>query len=201
VNGDGTGDHLLAAHVDYVAPAWRPGMAHVLAWVSGGVTVADVDAGTSLARISGVNPLQLAWSPNGRRLVVVERGRLLLVDSRGHTRKELDLPAGAAAQHAAFSPDGRTIALLRRRNGLSDVRLLSVRGHSWHERAGAPVSGAFSTVEWSPDGRWLLLAWPAADQWLFVSPDRVLPVSGIGRAFASGPGWAFFPSLAGWCCY
>jgi len=63
------------------------------------------------------------------------------------------------------------------------------------------VSGAFSSLEWSPDGRWLLLAWPAADQWLFVSPARVLPVSGIARAFAGGAGPAAFPSLGGWCCY
>jgi Tol biopolymer transport system component len=147
-----------------------------------------------------LKPLQLAWSPDGRLLLVVERGRLRLFDSRGRTRKELDLPAGVVAQHAAFSPDGRTIALLREHSGLSDVRLLSVRGHSWHERAGAPVSGAFSSLEWSPDGRWLLLAWPAADQWLFVSPSRVLPVSGIARAFAGGPGRASFPALGGWCC-
>jgi WD40-like Beta Propeller Repeat len=200
VNGDGTGDRLLAAHVDYVAPAWRPGLAHVLAWVSRGVTVADVDSGTTLARITRVEPVQVAWSPNGKRLLVVERGRVRLFDSRGHVRKELDLAAGVVAQRAAFSPDGRTVALLRRQSGLSEVRLLSVRGRSWNERAGAPVSGGFSTLEWSPDGRWLLLAWPTADQWLFVSPSRVLPVSGIGRAFASGPGWAFFPTLGGWCC-
>jgi len=202
VIGNGTGDHLFAARVAPVAPAWRPGIDHVLAFVArGGVTAANVDLGTTLFRAGGVRPLQLAWSPDGRLLLVVERERLRLVDSRGRTRKALDLPAGFVARRAAFSPDGETIALLRERSGLSDVRLLSVRGHSWHERAGAPVSGAFSSLEWSPDGRWLLLAWPAADQWLFVSPARVLPVSGIARAFAGGAGPAAFPSLGGWCCY
>jgi hypothetical protein len=199
VVGNGTGDHLFAAHVEEIAPAWRPGPDHVLAFAArGGVTAADVDLGTTLFRVRAPSAQQLAWSPSGTLLLVVERRRLRLFDSRGRVRKELDLPTGTAAERAAFSPDGRTIALLRRQSGLSAVRLLSVRGHSWHERAGAPVSGAFSTLDWSPDGRWLLLAWPAADQWLFVSPSRVLPVSGIGRAFASGPGWAFFPTVGGW---
>lgn len=203
VNGDGTADHLLAARVDDVAPAWRPRtVRHILAWASGrGVTVADVDVGSTLALVPGAKALQLAWSPNGRLLLVVERNGLRLLDSRGRARKELNLPAGFVARHAAFSPDGKTVALLREHSGLSDVRLLSVRGRGWHERAGAPVSGAFSSLEWSPDGRWLLLAWPAADQWLFVSPTRVLPVSGIARAFASGTGPAAFPALGGWCCY
>jgi WD40-like Beta Propeller Repeat len=200
VYGDGTADHLLAARVDGVAPVWRPGMAHVLAWVSrGGVTITDVEAGSTLARVTGVKPIQVAWSPRAE-LLVVEHGSVRLFDSGGHLRKELTLPPGVVAQRAVFSPDGRTIALLRQRSGLSDVRLLSVRGRAWHERAGAPVTGAFSSVDWSPDGRWLLLAWPAADQWLFVSPTRVLPVSGITRAFASGPGPAIFPTLGGWCC-
>jgi Tol biopolymer transport system component len=202
VIGNGTGDHLFAARVARTAPAWRPGSDHVLAFAArGGVTAANVDLGITLLRARGLKPLQLAWSPNGRALLVVERNRLLVLDSHGHARKELNLPVGFVARHAAFSPDGKTIALLREHSGLSDVRLVSVRGHGWHERAGAPVSGAFSSLEWSPDGRWLLLAWPAADQWLFVSPTRVLPVSGIARAFASGAGPAAFPALGGWCCY
>lgn len=202
VVGNGTGDHLFAARVAPTPPAWRPGAEHVLAFAArGGVTVADVDLGTTLFRVARLKPLQLAWSPSSKLLLVVERGRLRLLDSRGRTRKELDLPAGVAVQRAAFSPDGRTIALLREQGGLSEVRLLSVRGRLWHERPGAPVSGAFSSLDWSPDGRWLLVAWPAADQLLFVNPTRVIPVSGITSAFASGPGPALFPTLAGWCCY
>jgi WD40 repeat protein len=201
VVGNGTGDHLFATHVGDVAPGWRPGPGYVLAFAKhGGVTAAN-DSGAKIWSRSGMKPDQLAWSPNGRLLLVVERNRLRLLDSRGRTYKELDLPAGAVARHAAFSPGGRDIALLRERGGLSEVRLLSVRGRSWHERSGAPVSGAFSSLDWSPDGRWLLVAWPAADQWLFVSPGRVQPVSGIARAFASGAGTPAFPALGGWCCY
>ena len=200
VNGDGTGDHLFAARVGSTAPAWRPGAAHVLAFAArGGVTVADVDFGTTIWRTRDVVPSQLAWSPDGRRLLAVEPGRLRLFDSHGRMRKELDLPPAVRAQSAAFSPDGRRIALVRSLGGRSDVRVLTVAGHSWHERAGAPVTGAFSGVQWSPDGRWLLVPWRDADQWLFVRGRQVVAVSNIARAFApSGP--AAFPALGGWCC-
>jgi Tol biopolymer transport system component len=201
VGGNGTGDHLFATGVGAVAPVWRPGAGYVLAFVKRGrLTVAN-DLGTKIWSRSGIDPIQLAWSPNGRLLLVVERGGLRLLDSRGRTRKALALPAGTVAGHAAFSPDGRSIALLRERAGLSDVRLLSVPGRSWHERAGAPVSGAFSAMEWSPDGRWLLLAWRDANQWLFVRNGRVKGVGNVAQAFASGAAQAAFPSLGGWCCY
>jgi hypothetical protein len=86
-------------------------------------------------------------------------------------------------------------------SGVSDVRLLSVPGHSWRERRGAPVTGGFAGLQWSPDGRWLLVAWRDADQWLFVHGDRVVAVSNIARAFApSGRVPVAFPTLGGWCC-
>ena len=205
VGGNGIGDHLYAADVMPVAPAWRPpAPGFVLAFAArGGVTVADLGHRVTLWRAAGrMNPVQLAWSPDGRQLLVVEPERLRLYDGHGRVRKALDLPPGVHAQRAAFSPDGRRIALLRHlAGGLSDIRLLSVWGRSWHERRGAPITGRFSSLDWSPDGRWLLVAWPDADEWLFVRGNEVRAVSNIARAFApSGRVPAAFPSLGGWCC-
>ena len=202
VNGDGTGDRLFATHVGLAAPVWQPHAKYVLAFAAhGGVTVANADLGAQLWHARAMRPLQLAWAPDGGSLLVVESGRLRLLDARGRVTKELDLPPAVRAESAAFSPDGRRIALVRRDSatGLSDVRLLSVRGHSWHERRGAPVTGAFAGVQWSPDGRWLLVAWRDANQWLFVHRGHVVPVSNIAGAFASS-GRAAFPTLGGWCC-
>ena len=73
------------------------------------------------------------------------------------------------------------------------MRLLSVTGRLWHPRTGAPVTGRFGGVQWSPDGRWLLLGWRDANQWLFVrssDPGSVVPVSNVARAFAPGRGTA-----------
>ncbi len=48
-------------------------------------------------------------------------------------------------------------------------------------------------LAWSPDGRWLVTAAPAADQWIFLHGARVVAVSNIARQFG-GPvsldGWA-----------
>jgi Tol biopolymer transport system component len=66
--------------------------------------------------------------------------------------------------------------------------------------------GTFSKVSWSPDGRWLLFAWPDADAWLFVRPEHpghVETVGDINRQFspgASSSGAGGFPRPAGWCC-
>ena len=56
---------------------------------------------------------------------------------------------------------------------------------------------------WSPDGRWLLVGWPAADQWLFIDvdhprrrarPSATSPSSSTPAATATGA----FPRVDGW---
>jgi hypothetical protein len=58
-------------------------------------------------------------------------------------------------------------------------------------------------VAFSPDGRRLLVPWPEADQWLFVSPARaghVGAVANIRRQFAPGRRSGPFPDAVEWCC-
>jgi hypothetical protein len=76
-----------------------------------------------------------------------------------------------------------------RRDGARARSLFSARG---------PLTGP----TWSPDGRWLLVGWPAADQWLFIAaerPDRVVAFDRISEQFdPGGDGAARFPRVAGW---
>jgi hypothetical protein len=58
------------------------------------------------------------------------------------------------------------------------------------------VTGRIGQIAWSPNGRWLLVTWPDADQFLFVHGRRIHAVSGITRQFGGGS----FPTLGGWCC-
>jgi hypothetical protein len=63
--------------------------------------------------------------------------------------------------------------------------------------------GAFATVRWSPDDRWVLISWPAANQWLFLRSASVSGVSAvrdIARQFDPGARHARFPAVADWCC-
>ena len=72
-------------------------------------------------------------------------------------------------------------------------------------RSAAPrhTPGRFSDLTFSPNGRFLLIGWPDADQWLFV-PLRGGNVKAVGRIsqqFAPGAGARMeFPALGGWCC-
>jgi hypothetical protein len=184
VGGDGRGD-LRLGRAAPVAPAWRPSQPeqHVLAWVdAAGRVVVGVPGRAPLWRSSPLRPHILAWSPDGRRLAVVTAARLLLLDGR----------TGAAAAVAvrgvralAYAADGR-LALVRGRS-------LLLVGRAGETRTLFSAPSRLAGLAWSPDGRWLLTALPAAGQWVFVGPHRVVAVSNIQRQFGRGAtldGWA-----------
>jgi hypothetical protein len=60
-------------------------------------------------------------------------------------------------------------------------------------------------LAWSPDGAWLLVSWPAADERVFVhvaGERRPLASSRIAEQFGAGtrlPHVSFL-TLDGWCC-
>jgi hypothetical protein len=99
----------------------------------------------------------------------------------------------------AYNTDSRSVvhgivvrlrnAEIRRRAGQSEV---VSRG-----RVVFRGTGVFGQVVHSPDGRWLLVTWPTADQWVFVRrgpPRRIVGVSRISSQFGG------FPRIDGWCC-
>jgi hypothetical protein len=71
-------------------------------------------------------------------------------------------------------------------------------------RSDVPGSAVrFGWPTFSPDGRWILLPWPQADQWLFVPVDggRIRAVADISAQLdPDRRGNAAFPRVAGWCC-
>ena len=121
-----------------------------------------------------------AWVPGeGFRLAYTDRaGRTVIVDAdTGRVVRTTAAPA----------PD----AAIRQRGAASEV----VAGGRVVFRG----TGEFRDVARSPDGRWLLVTWPTADQWVFVRTDgrrEIEAVSGITRQFGGGS----FPRIAGWCC-
>ena len=76
------------------------------------------------------------------------------------------------------------------------------RGRGDRRRIVFSARGTLTGPSWSPDGRWLLVGWPAADQWLFISADdrdRVVPFERISEQFdPGGSGPSRFPRVAGW---
>jgi hypothetical protein len=192
---------LVASGVAPVAPAWRPGRAYQLVYVSAKrqIVSVDADAGRRLwtTRPIPSAPKVLAFSGDGSRLLVLS-GRLATVfDGEGHPLGSMTSPAGQPFVDGALSPDGRTLALL------SD-RTITLVGWRAGPGSSQPVFttrvGGLSQLAWSPDGRWLLSSWPAADEWVFIHAsgrpsDQI--VSHVSQQFRGAGGNA---RIDGWCC-
>jgi len=154
---------------------------------------------TRIAYLSGTTLRVVAGDGTGDRLLrrnaaaaapawVPGEGFRLAYTDRAGRRVVVDADTGRAVRTtAAPAPD----IAIRRRGAASEV----VAGGRVVFRG----TGEFRDVARSPDGRWLLVTWPTADQWVFVRTDRrrrIEAVSGITRQFGGGS----FPRIAGWCC-
>jgi hypothetical protein len=176
VAGDGTGDReagpVLSADV---APAWRPGGApFVLAYadIRGHVWAFEPDTHRLVFRAGARDVTKLAWSRDGERLLVLTRAGVRVLDAHGR------LVASRAGRFVDAAFVGDRVATLSRHAVVLGGRTLF------------RTSGNLGQVVPSPDGRWLLVTWPEARQWLFVptSHDRRLRAAGNVR----------LPAIAGW---
>ena len=200
VAGDGTGARVLAQPVRAVAPAWRPGAPHTLAWVgaSGRVEARDVDTGAlawrSPASVGAVRAL--AWSADGHRLLARGPRRVVVFDVTGRRTWRVRLPAGAEVGAAAWAPRGDRIALALR--GATATSVYVSRSALVPRRPVFSTTGTLRSLAWSPNGRRLLVRWADADQWLLLSPGTAnAPITAIGsisRRFGA------VPTVQGWCC-
>ena len=100
---------------------------------------------------------------------------------------------------AAFAPKSHALALVTYTVGQSAISIYSGARYD-HRRFVFSGAGNFGGIAWSPDGRWLLIDWQTADQWVFIRSAAVrrIDVRNIGNTFDSGP--EHHATLAGWCC-
>ena len=198
VAGDGTGDRSLD-RASFSALAWRPGQAHVLAHTSGShLDVLDVDSGVRLARIQlPVVSGQIAWSADGTRLYARLERSIAVYDARGRRISRIRMPGRQTVSTFVPARSGHLVAVARRDHTVSEVALMGGNRNDVLFRA----DGRFSRLRFSPSGRWLLVAWPLADQWVYLRPGtsgarQMQAAARVTRRF-SGHG---FPQLQGWCC-
>ncbi|MEA2360011.1 MAG: hypothetical protein QOI62_3271 [Solirubrobacteraceae bacterium] len=203
IAGDGTAPRRLAAPVGAVAPAWRPGEPHTLAWVDahGRVAVADVDAGVPVwgsAAPVGADVRELQWSADGHRLLARGPSRVVVLDIHGNRVWRMRLPRGARVDAAVWAPRGPRLALVVRVGPVSRVEVLASSAVTpTAGRAVLAVRGTLASLAWSPDGRTLVVRRREADQWLLA------PADGRGAATAIGAVSRRFegvPTVRGWCC-
>jgi len=227
---DGSGGSLVAVASAAVPPAWYPPGPHLLAYVDAEhrLVLAEADTGKRID-VAGASPgvhrlgsaaaspgvTSLSWSNDGSELLEIARRGLWLRNvtlgkltglALSGTARRIAPPAGAVVRAAAFAPRHRIVAVLLERHSTagprSEVLLLDPAGGP--PRRLFAVSGQLTELAWSPDGRRLLLAWPAADQWLFVPVargPRLRAIGDVSSVFAPGKqGHVTFPRIEGWCC-
>ena len=197
VAADGSGESLLATRVAPLAPVWSPLGAHQLAFLGAGgrLRLLDTDSRRSLASAPALAATTtLGWAAPGSPLLEASpralrtrsvasaprAGRLALGPAR-----MLSLPPAATVNAAAFTPRGSEIAALLSlpadagRPAHSEVVLIDPSSRSSRRLLNVP--GSLSDLLWSPDASRLLVAWPDADQWLFI------PLRGDHQGRAFGP--------------
>jgi hypothetical protein len=162
IYGNGEHDLALPGRAAPAAPAWRPSDPNTLAWARADGTVLVENAFTGLVvwRHRGGPVRRLAWSADGRRLLIAgDRHGAVFALATG-TAAVIRLQRGERITAAAFSPRGEKLALALRGNGVSAVRLGGARASL------VETPHAIRTLTWSPDGRWLLA--PAGSDWLLA---------------------------------
>jgi hypothetical protein len=183
--GDSTDAQNLTScsSVASVQPAWQPGSLRTLALfgAEGDVRVYDVPSCRLVMHTQPEPaPAKLQWSADGSLLLALTGVGATVYDTHGRVVSET-----TGVDDATFLARTHRIAALR--NGSVFVP------------GSAPLFRApgLRQIVSSPDGRWLLLTWPAADQWVFVrvaAPHTIRAVSGIARQFGGGA----FPAVSGW---
>jgi len=178
-DGDPASDHLIARDVAPVAPAWRP-------------------VGYSKLAPTGTSGFVLTYVDGDREIRTVDADTGARVHTTRADRERVAAPSARQGVGPAISPDGSSIAAIRSARSGDEV---SLSRHGRREvvfRARGNLTGP----TWSPDGRWLLVGWPAADQWLFIDADRPRRVVAFGHVSEQfdpgGTGPAPFPRIAGW---
>jgi dipeptidyl aminopeptidase/acylaminoacyl peptidase len=201
VAGDGTGDHLIDRHAQDVPPAWDPGRPHTVAYFSGGAIVLRASDSNALVWRTPVAilPSDLTWSHDGRYLAVVSRKKIVVLDRNGRVHRTVTT-LGEGFVDAAFEPGTHQLALSLRNAPRSEVRLVDV-DRPGRARLVFAGPGTFGDFSWSPDGSWLVLTWPTADQWLFLRGSHVHAVANIKEQFPRADDRPPSLELAGrWCC-
>jgi hypothetical protein len=201
VAGDGTGDKLLDADAADVPAEWDPARPRTLAYFSGGaIVLRHTDGGQVVWRAPiRVLPFDLEWSSDGRYLAVFSAKRVVVLDASGRVRRDVSM-LGAELLQGAFAPGSHRFAVAVRLLNRSEVRVVDV-DHPGRARLLFAGPGDFGDVAWSPDAKWLLVAWPTANQWLFLHGAHVRAVANIEEQFPRADHLGPMLELAGrWCC-
>lgn len=202
VGGDGRGDRFLVGPMGAAAPAWLD--ERTLLWADRQGRVRTVDVVTrreGWRSRAGSRPRSLVVSSTRVLAVSAKDVRVLLP---GDGRMALLRAAPRDEEFVGAAAHGARLALVRHdaRHGLSHIELARAATAGADGRDTPSLPGRIGAPAFSPDGKWLLLGWRVADEWLFISTPtagRVAAVPSVGKRLAPiSPGRWAFPRVIGW---
>jgi hypothetical protein len=197
---------FAAGRVQAVTPAFRPGSRRTVAYVSAAnrFEVVDAFSGNLLWR-SGTGPQRpvrsFGWRADGNALFTLSPRQLRVLGYGTSGRiARVALPPGRVGLAAAYAPRGRAlvVSLWDPATRRSEI-LLVTRARNRGTLAGRRLftgAGRLTDLRFSPDGRWVLAAWPSAGQWVVVRADG----RGVGAVRDLPRRFGAFPEVEGWCC-
>ncbi len=97
-------------------------------------------------------------SPAGERAIVTARGEILNLPTDEGDALNVTRTNGSREKNAAWSPDGRWIALISDRTGEEQVYLVDQRGEGKWRQLTKGNFGCTNQLVWSPDSKSLLLS-------------------------------------------
>ena len=147
------------------------------------MTVEDADTAKVLRTYRSGGVEQLAWSGDGRKLLIAGRRHGTIRDFATGRTSRLDFDGDLLA--VAY---GHDLALAVQRGSRTEIRV--------HGTVLVSAAGRLDDLAWSPDGRWLLAGDPTTGEWLVARAAGRASVSSmdVERRFGAGA------RTQGWCC-
>lgn len=204
VNGDGSGDRFLDGPAGPAAPVWLD--ARTVAWADarGGVHTVDALTGRAGWSTPAVRPVRKLLAGSRRVVAITARSARVIRARDGRFMFAHRAPRGE--EYVGGATGGFRTALVRHdaEHGLShiDVMPTALQLLMRDPPESPALPGRVSEPVFSPDGKWLLVGWRVADEWLFLSTPigaKVAAVPAVGQRLAPiSPGRWAFPRVLGW---
>ena len=202
MNGDGSGDRFLDGPLGEAAPVWLD--ARTIAWADarGRVHTVDVPTGRAGWTAPAGPPVRRLLVGSRRVVAISARSARVLRARDGRLMFAHRAPRGE--EYVGGATGGFRTALVRHdaEHGLSHIDVVPTALQISPAADSPALPGRVVDPVFSPDGKWLLLGWRVADEWLFLSTPigaKVAAIPAVGQRLAPiSPGRWAFPRVLGW---